>query len=214
MAPEASLFRYHSRGFLGIGVAFQTRKCLHPHAVHTLVLVTVLARIFIRFEAVKTSSMTYLALDVKHKDMFCMAVRLSQCERALLHVAEMTCLALKPRFLSSVSLRKLTLALDNIGHEELVLLYQTEMVAFLADYVPVFPPLPFLKRLLHYVAGHTELRVFLGVAVILVANYNAKNRYDSNQCKNKALQVLHYLCEQPCELVMETSIHVSRPKPC
>ncbi len=89
-------------------------------------------------------------------------------------------LAFKPGFLSPVRLREVALAFNNVRNEKLVLFYQIEVVAFLADDVPVFSPLPFAKRLLHNVTGSTKIRIFLSMTIILVTNHNTENRYDDD----------------------------------
>lgn len=48
-----------------------------------LILVTFLARVFIGLELVETASVAYLALDVLHKDVLCMAVRFPESRGAL-----------------------------------------------------------------------------------------------------------------------------------
>ena len=120
----------------------------------------------------------------------------------------MAVLALKPRHLPSVRLRKLAPAFYNIGDEELVLLYETEVMTLLADYVSVFPPLPFLEGLLHHMARHAELGVLLRVAVILVSDDNAEDRDSNDQGKNKTLQMIDEPFDPFCQPVAKISFHI------
>lgn len=153
---------------------------------------TVLASSFIRLEKMKTFAVAYLALYVHHEDMLCMAIGFSQGDRALGYLAKMTALAFGPRPFSPMGPRKLALSFHDVCDEKLVLLDQAQVMALLADDVPVLAPLPLFKGLLHHVARHAEFRVLLGMPVILVSDHSAEYRDDGDQCEYKALQMVQY----------------------
>jgi len=63
-------------------------------------------------------------------------------------------------------------------------------MALLTDDVPVFSLLPFLKGLLHHMAGHAELRIILSVVIVLVSDESAQNADDRYQGENEALDMV------------------------
>ena len=116
------------------------------------ILVAVPARILIRGKGVEAAAVAHLAFHIEGKYMFRMAVGFLHGDRTLRNLAQMAIPALDPGFLSPMGLRKLSLAFNHIRNEKLILFYQGEVVALLADDVPVLSPLPFVESLLHHVA--------------------------------------------------------------
>ena len=152
MTSDASVLRNHCGRLFRKGVALQAGECLHADTMNTLVPVTVPTGTLIGPEEVEAPAMTYLAFKVKHEHMLCMPVGFPQCEGALGHLTEMTGLAFGPWPLSPVGSGELALSLYHVRYQKLVLLYKSQVVALLTDYIPVFTPLPFIKGFLHHVA--------------------------------------------------------------
>ena len=100
--------------------------------------------------------------------------------------------ALAPGLFSAVRLGEgLLMLLHNKGYEKLVLFKHADMVALLANNVPVFPLLPLLISLLHEVARNAEIRIFLAIFVISISKNNCKDRYDKKSCENKAFDMIN-----------------------
>ncbi len=84
---QTPVFRDHGECLFCKGMALQAGKRLHAYAVNALVLMTALTGIFIRLELVEASAMAYLALNVVHEHVFCMAVRFPERYRTLRYLA-------------------------------------------------------------------------------------------------------------------------------
>lgn len=209
VTSEASLLGNHCGRLFPKGMAFQARKCLHADTVDTLVLMAALACTFIRLELVQALAVTSLAFKVEHEHMLCMSIRLPKRHRTLSHLAQMTVLASRPGFLSAMGPGKLAFPLHDIGNQKLVLFYKTEVVALLTDDISVLAPLPLLKGLLHHMAGHAKLRIFLGMPVVFIPHHNAEDRDHRYQCKDETLEVIYEPGYQPRHPVPEISFHGS-----
>jgi hypothetical protein len=118
----------------------------------SLILMAVPARILIRGKGVEAAAVAHLAFYIKSEYMFRMAMGFLHGDRTLRNLAQMAIPALDPGLLSPMRLRELPLSLDHIRNKELILFYQGEVMALLADDIPVLSPLPFVKSLLHHMA--------------------------------------------------------------
>ncbi len=119
--------------------------------------------------------MAFTAAYLLHKDMFCMSVGTAEGHRALLNISKMTSLAGVPGRNPAMLLPDRPVALHNERYKHPVLLQDAHGVACLAREVAMLAHLPGLKRLLHHMTGHTELRVFSGVFVIPKAHDPSHN---------------------------------------
>ncbi len=88
------------------------------------------------------------------------------------------------------------MALYNICHKKLIFLKNTQLVALLADHIPVFPFLPLRICIFHEMTRYTELRVILGIFIITVADKSPKDENDNKGGKDKAFHVLYKRLER------------------
>jgi hypothetical protein len=99
----------------------------------------------------------------------------------------MAALAGIPRRDPSVLLLDGFRAFQDEGDHHFVLFENVDGVANLTLEIPVFTFLPCLVSVLHEMARHAELRVFLCMAVISESEYAADDRYQEEQCYDSLL---------------------------
>jgi hypothetical protein len=165
----------------------QTGDVLHADAVDLPVLVTTETRILLGFEGMDGTAVTILAGKLFHEYMTGMARRFVYRKRALRCIVPVAFRAGLPRSHVPVRFSRFPAGRKNEFYQQHVLLHHAELVAFLANDIPVTREFPCRVCLFHEMAAAAEIGVFLDKVVVPDRKHDTQNRDKEHERDNDVL---------------------------